>query len=320
MFTLADLISEVQRLDPSRERTSIQPVVQGMTVNAGKGPPSPCGRPLIRVHHGVYSVREPGTIEAPAPVRRADDMARSPRGDRGSTAGRDAEVSARVHGVVSEFGECVLTYDRTVPFARSGQYELHRQTIDRRRGHASVRDAVDDDAFVQSLHQTLQAWGIGRRASRLLPQAEFAAALRARADTVASFELVRIDDPDLDAAEVATGLWEVIETLRIVANASLIVPGSKTLHHLLPDLVPPMDRAWTGAFFRWSAAAPQSGQRRTFIRTFTRFAEIARHTSPADYVGPGWRTSTSKILDNAIIGYCKTHASTVSSPQRPRPT
>jgi hypothetical protein len=26
---------------------------------------------------------------------------------------------------------------------------------------------------------------------------------------------------------------------------------------------------------------------------------------PAQYVGTGWRTSTTKVLDKAVIGYCK---------------
>jgi hypothetical protein len=102
-------------------------------------------------------------------------------------------------------------------------------------------------------------------------------------------------------------LWSLIEQLGVVTNVALIVAGSKTLHHLLPDLVPPMDRAWTGAFFLWSAAGPQSAQRVTFTRTFTGFAEIARATEPSRYIGQGWRTSRTKVLDNAIIGYCKIH-------------
>ena len=53
-FRLIEIIEYVQTIDPSRDRTSIQPTVQGMTVNAGKGPPSPCGKILRRVHHGLY--------------------------------------------------------------------------------------------------------------------------------------------------------------------------------------------------------------------------------------------------------------------------
>jgi len=109
----------------------------------------------------------------------------------------------------------------------------------------------------------------------------------------------------LKTEEVAEKIWTLIERLKIVDNTSLIVPGTKTLLHLLPDLVPPMDRAWTGAFFLWSAAAPQSGQRDTFLRTFSKFAEVAREARPAHYVGDRWRTSSAKVLDNAVIGFCK---------------
>lgn len=90
--------------------------------------------------------------------------------------------------------------------------------------------------------------------------------------------------------------------------------GTKTLHHLLPDLVPPMDRAWTGAFFCWSTAAPQYAQQVTFSRTFAGLAEIAWTVQPARYVGPGWRTSVSKLVDNAAIGYCKIHSIAPATP------
>ena len=66
-----------------------------------------------------------------------------------------------------------------------------------------------------------------------------------------------------------------------------------------------MDRAWTGAFFLWSAAAPQNAQAATFARTFTGLAQVARAVKPAGYTGGGWCTSRSKILDNAVTGYCK---------------
>ena len=45
----------------------------------------------------------------------------------------------------------------------------------------------------------------------------------------------------------------------------------------------------------------------TAARTFTGFAEIARATELSRYIGQGWRTSRTEVLDNAIIGYCKTH-------------
>jgi hypothetical protein len=50
-----------------------------------------------------------------------------------------------------------------------------------------------------------------------------------------------------------------------------VVGGTKTLHHLLPDLVPPMDRRWTGAFSAGGQstrrlARPPSSTRRPVLR------------------------------------------------------
>lgn len=56
-FRSDEVIKEVQKLDPLRGVTSIRPVLQGMTSNAGKGPSSPCGQPLVRVSHGIYRLK-----------------------------------------------------------------------------------------------------------------------------------------------------------------------------------------------------------------------------------------------------------------------
>jgi hypothetical protein len=71
-FTREALLREVQRMDPGRGDGTIGPTLQGMTVNASGGPPSPCGTPLRRVERGVYRLvdpaREPGT-STPSPPR-----------------------------------------------------------------------------------------------------------------------------------------------------------------------------------------------------------------------------------------------------------
>ena len=90
----------------------------------------------------------------------------------------------------------------------------------------------------------------------LVPLAEFRQRMLDQAAPISALEDARIDDEALDVPAVGGRIWQVIENLGIVRNLSLIVPGTKALHHVLPDLVPPMDRAWTGAFFLWSAAAP----------------------------------------------------------------
>ena len=302
-FRLKQLVEEVQREHPSLGQSSIHPVVQGMTSNAGKGPLSPCGKPLYRVQYGLYRLQvqdlDSGSLNRKmSPAIQKRDIS-SPRVQKSKV------LAERFDGVIAEFSICLDVYDRQVPFVKNGQYSWHRATIDRRRGFPNVLDAITDEIFLDDLYETLHMWGIGRRASLLVPRDEFAECLLLASNDISSFQSLRIDDPQLDSDHIARELWRLINSLGVVKNISRIVPGTKTLHHLLPDLVPPMDRAWTGTFFKWSATAPQYEQEKTFIETFSRYAEIARATKLESYVGKGWRTSISKLLDNAIIGYCK---------------
>lgn len=41
---------------------------------------------------------------------------------------------------------------------------------------------------------------------------------------------------------------------------------------------------------------------------FLALAETARAIKPRRFVGEGWMSSPTKILDNAIVGYCVKHA------------
>ncbi len=108
----------------------------------------------------------------------------------------------------------------------------------------------------------------------------------------------------MDVDAISASLWRVIETLKIVANATPLVAGSKTLHHLLPELVPPMDRAYTQQFFGWNTHHFQHHQRRCFESAFAAFVLIASQVDAQHYVGTGvWNTSVTKVLDNGVVGY-----------------
>lgn len=220
----------------------------------------------------------------------------------------------RVSAVIENFDELVSYYDAKVPFRRDGQYESHRRTIDRRLELNSLSAAIADDVFTGYLYQTLQLWGIGRRASHLVPLDQFRLRLQECQRDIDVLDGLSIEDDSLDVENVIQHVDKLISHLRIVDNKSLIVPGTKTLHHLLPDLVPPMDRRFTGAFFGWWPIDPQSRQTAIFTTAFRSLAEIARATKPARLVGTGWRTSPSKLLDNGVVAYC------LSSGIKPRGT
>jgi hypothetical protein len=249
--------------------------------------------------HDHISGGEP-TQQTPLPASQPRATATHVGAARRGYVSRDAEVAACVSGVVATFAECVAAYDRRVPFILVGQYDTHRAAIDRRRRSATVNTALDDEEFLGLLYVTLRRWGIGVRASWLVPLAEFRRQLRAQADALCGLDGARIDDQALDVLATADQVWSIITRLEIVSNISVIVPGTKAMHHLLPDLVPPMDRAWTGAFFLWSAAAPQYAQAATFSRTFASFAEIAQAVRPAQFIGAPSEPKCSITLSSAI--------------------
>jgi hypothetical protein len=287
---LVEIVEGVQAIDPGRGGSSIRPTVQGMTANVGQGPPAPCGKVFERVGRGLYELI--GTFHRAVGAPASSPHLRRSRRD----------LTSQVHQLITGFDEYVDAYDRLVPFTRSGQYDLHRATIDRRREVGSPGAAAHDPVFATLLHSTLQAWGIGRRASRLLPITDFRRRLAVAAPALDELADQRIDDSDLDVATVAASVDRLISTVGVVENRALIVAGTKTLHHLLPDLVPPMDRAYTGAFFGWNTLDPQNRQTAIFTEAFTCLAEVAVAVQPQRLVGKGWRTSVTKLLDNALIG------------------
>ena len=215
-------------------------------------------------------------------------------------------MSTRIQALTERFDEYLEVFDHKPPF---NVYQLisHRSTLALRNQLATAAEAARHADFAALLRGTLIAWGIGKRKSILVPPQEFAAALYSVAEGLGPLESLRIDDVMLDPDDIARRLWALIEQLHIVRNRNRLVACTKALHHLLPNLVPPMDREYTQTFFAWSNPQFQNHPERCFNFAFKAFASTARAVEPAKYVGPNWRTSPTKILDNAIVGYCVAH-------------
>ena len=199
------------------------------------------------------------------------------------------------------FDSYVSAYDASVPFT-TRQFELHRRTIARRRELGSATAALQDDDFMRLLLSTLHAWQLGKRGSKLSDGVSIVDSLRDQATTFEALQGLSLESLP-DVTEVVQSLWALIGQASITENKAKVVASFKLLHHLLPDLVPPIDRAYTGQFFSWPDPYFQYRQREIFTEAFATFSEIARKTKPSRLVGDGWRTSSSKIVDNALISF-----------------
>lgn len=219
-----------------------------------------------------------------------------------SAMARIPDRNSRVPKLIERFGHYVRVFEHSPAFTRAGQLEFHVQAIQMRRQLQTAEAAVANDEFLKRVYETLKAWGIGVRASNLVDLPQFIKAIRVHTDSIAALEGMHLDDDGLDSRAVSKVLWNLVDNLGIVDNNSRIVPGTKTLHHLLPDLVVPVDRKFTQQFFRWHNPEFQYAQEAAFHHSFRTFVTIARKTNPEQYVGRGWNTSRTKVIDNAIVG------------------
>ena len=204
--------------------------------------------------------------------------------------------------LIAKFPAWVSYFETNGPFRKFGQLEYHRETIDRRFEIGSAAAAVKDDQFLKALYRTLQAWGIGSRRSRLKPFGEFAGIFERQAQVVGQFEAMTIDDPRLDTNATTNALWALLLQLPIVENAAILVSATKALHHVLPNLVVPMDREYTQIFFGWHNPKFQYDQRECFLEAFGVFAQVARTVNPSQFLNKSWNSSRSKVIDNAVVG------------------
>jgi hypothetical protein len=221
----------------------------------------------------------------------------------------------RISRLIERFDHYVDLYDREVPFRRFGQFEHHLATITIRRSLPDLASAIQNQEFLVSLRDTLRAWGIGVRGS-IMREGPFGDELRRWSDS-----LVALDKVGLATAtdQVRDEIWRLVQVIRIVENKARLVALTKTLHHLLPDLVVPIDRTYTGPFFGWQPMEFQSNQRRIFNFAWNEFRRIAAASNPERLVGEGWRTSTTKVIDNAIVGFCMEEELSESKPAMRKP-
>lgn len=148
---------------------------------------------------------------------------------------------------------------------------------------------------------------MGKQPAKVGDFDDMVGSFRAAASTIEALWALRITDlaPD-EAARVARLIWDVLGSLRVSTSATRIVAGSKALHHVLPDLVPPIDRQYTFQFFTGQKAVT-TGDERAFLEWFPYFGEIGRRAAPAIEAALArsgfMATGPAKVIDNAIIGF-----------------
>lgn len=200
---------------------------------------------------------------------------------------------------------------------------FHRECI--HAGH----QAFLSDRHIEMLYATLTAWGMHRMGdtektkTKLTEWSVFRDSLLAGAEALKSFRgvtLVDLSEPEY--SEAVSSLHSSYRALKLSVSEATIVANSKALFHLLPDLIPPIDRQYTVRFF--SQAPEQWRDTKGKFKTVTLPTDLDGqfrlfHTicvkvkRLADRIDRGLLeserdqhdVSAPKAIDNAIVNYVR---------------
>jgi hypothetical protein len=223
---------------------------------------------------------------------------------------RDLKNSNQVIELITEFDIFIKAFDQIRPFS-ARKVETHLETLKLVRAASKPTNVLDNDLWFQKLLPTLEAWGMDARGATLLNLSTVRSSfisLRPQLVEIQDYRL--IDIPISRVFSIGRQIWNIVNKLEVGAQATRLVANSKALHHLFPDLIPPIDRKYTISFFYGRPEALQAKtQQDKFEDMWPAFHKIASNTAEISqkYIGQYMHTSIPKIIDNAIVGYVSIH-------------
>jgi len=222
-------------------------------------------------------------------------------------------MKERVDDLNEKFKHYLNVFDEQNLFSGPSLY-FHQKTLERAKELGSVRSILWDETYLEYLYATLTSWGLHRMGSRGAKLAEFNVFkeslqnVSATLTELGSYKLTELNEEAL--TYVNDKLKSVLDELQISTSSTQLVAGSKALHHILPDLIPPIDRNYTIRFFygkggRKQVQLPYGGDSRIFGEIYPIFQYIGTNNKEEiqQSIGREFYTSQTKVIDNAIIGY-----------------
>jgi hypothetical protein len=212
-----------------------------------------------------------------------------------------ADLESRLRRLVWDFDRYIQHYT-----ARATRISRHAEAIARVRSIGTTA-AITDETFLGEVSKTLNSWSAWRpipKGQNAPSPDDISRALQTSAPTINGLAVRSLEDRvnPVGSAEV----WTLISAIPTFGKSTRIVSHTKLLHHLLPDLVAPIDNEYTCWFLGLETTdMSRPREARTFGLCFQAFQEIAIRATPSQYVDKGspWNSSLSKVIDNAIGGY-----------------
>ncbi len=189
---------------------------------------------------------------------------------------------------------------------------FHKRTIGMIRNNNDYKGLLNKEIFIELIYATLVSWGMhkmGPTGPKLKKYELFRDSIIDNAKDLIELNKYKIESISINEREnIKSKLISILERLDIMEGASYIVGGSKTLHHLLPDLVPPIDREYIFKFFYGHNIYNPAKEGEVFGEIFERYWSISNKLdlSKEDFLNRGgFTTSIPKLIDNAMVGFVK---------------
>ena len=218
-------------------------------------------------------------------------------------------MQERVGSLIEHFDEYVGVFDQRNLFTGPSVY-FHTKTLEILRRHNKPSEALLDDLFFDYLYATLTSWGLHRMGPGFAKLAELGEIktsfrmqkVREHISNLECFEITNIQEGNI--ASITSDLWGILANTRVSVSKTKIVANSKALHHILPELMPPIDREYTLRFF-YNHTTLNQGDEVAFKEIYPYFHKIASTCKDKimSHIGVGMNTSQTKVIDNAIVGF-----------------
>ncbi len=174
------------------------------------------------------------------------------------------------------------------------------------------RDKLDifSDDYIELIYVTLSSWNMNTRAAELAEFNAFKRLLRKNKKLILSLGKYRIEKlTEAETEKVLGVLEQLFYNLKdLCYQRAKVVTFSKCLHFLLPNLIVPVDRAYTLAFFgKYDIPTESPKQFELYKNLFLAFVELSHKYDLSKYLKNRWNENIPKVLDNIVIGYEMRH-------------
>ena len=218
---------------------------------------------------------------------------------------------AKVQDILANAERCHDAFLQAETFGGPSLY-FHQRALATRTEPAS-------DTHLECVYATLASWGMhrmGQGGSKMRPFDAFRASVRRMEGDIRAAQALT---PEGMTEEGWSLLGGIFLGLDIMASRTRLVGNSKVMHHMIPGLVPPIDREYTLRYLKGNTniANDPAAEWRTmrsmiegfFVPVALDAAFAARAAGWVADAGLQWDSSPMKVVDNLIIGARKVSGS-----------